>query len=101
MVKVLAEIIARDGDKNELQDKFRNGIFKSGSDPRDHIKKLQEQQEKFERRHQIIKTDDDTMHQMFEVLGSKCKRAVESLKNDTLMNENVTLKKCQEQGTMR
>ena len=38
-----------------------------------------------------MKTDDGIMHQMFEVLGSKCKGAVESLKCDMLMSENVTL----------
>ena len=77
MQKVLAEIVARDGDKNELWDEFRKGAFKSGLDPRDHIKKLQEVQEKSERRCQIIKTDDGIAHQMFELLGSKCKGAVD------------------------
>ena len=80
MKKVLVEITSKVGDKNESQDEFRKGRFKSRSDPRDHIKKLQELQVKLEKRFQIIKTDDDIMHQTFKVLGSKCRYAIESLK---------------------
>ena len=69
--KVLVEITAKDGDENELQDEFGNGRCRSGTDPRDCIKKLQDLQEKLEQRHKIIKTDDDIIHQVLEVIGSK------------------------------
>ena len=68
------------------QDEFRTGLIKSGMDPRDDINKLQELQEKLERRHKIV-------HQMFEVLGGKCKGAMQSSKCAILMNKNVSLEK--------
>ena len=91
--RVLAKITAKDEDKCEPQDEFGKGRFRSGSDPRDCIKKLQELQEKLEKRHSVIKTDDDITHQVFEVSGSEHKYTVESLKHDMVINENMTLEK--------
>ena len=90
---MLVEITAKDGNENELQDEFRNGRCGPGTDPRDHIKKLQDPQEKLEQRHEILKTDDDIIHQVLEVVGSKHRHAGESLKHDMVVNENVTLEK--------
>ena len=88
--KVLAEIIAKDGNENELLDKFGNGRCGSGTDPRNYIKKPQGSQEKLEQRHKTIKTDDDVIQQALEVVGSKHKHTVESLENAMVMTDNVT-----------
>ena len=54
---------------------------------------MQDPQEKLEQRHKIIKTDDDIIHQVLEVVGSKCRCAVESLKHDMMANENIASEK--------
>ena len=72
-----------DGDKIELNDEFNADIqLNLKKNPREYVQSLMVIAEKLERRYNIIKSEEDIIHQVLKVVGSRYKEVVGPLKTE-------------------